>query len=181
MSGVPIFFQGEVMLLRWGDNSTNGRTITLQLDSEGDRHPFSTLKSGAAHGQRIALVAVLIGDDERPQNAGGAQRSAIPTGPDDGGEPAHPPEARAEDRERPRVHFKDMKRSAQAALKCQGVEFQKWVSEKNGLDSYGVGIADTLVKNICGITSKTELDTDPAKGDAWLALLTEFDCRSSAR
>jgi hypothetical protein len=61
-------FQGEVMLLNWGDTSTRGRTVTLQLDDLGEAHPFkhTRQKSGKTPGQRYMMVLVAIGDDERP-------------------------------------------------------------------------------------------------------------------
>jgi hypothetical protein len=65
-----IAWKGEAQLLSWGDTSTRGRTITLQLapDDTGDAHPFATArtKSGKTTGQRYMLVMVEIGDDERP-------------------------------------------------------------------------------------------------------------------
>lgn len=65
-----VAFQGEVMLLSWGDTSTRGRTVTFQLpEGEGDvDHPFRhfSIKSGKTAGRRFMAVLVEIGDDEKP-------------------------------------------------------------------------------------------------------------------
>lgn len=63
-----IAYEGEVSLAGWGDTSTRGRTITLQLHDNGDAHPFSAsrTRSGKKPGQRYQIVLVEIGDDERP-------------------------------------------------------------------------------------------------------------------
>lgn len=61
-----IAFQGEVLLLNWGDTSTRGRTVTFQLSDEGEEHPFKHFTIGKKNGRRFAAVFVEIGDDERP-------------------------------------------------------------------------------------------------------------------
>jgi hypothetical protein len=63
-----IFFQGEVQLLSWGDTSTRGRTITLQLPEEGEEHPFkhSQIKQGKTAGKRYVAVFVEIDESEQP-------------------------------------------------------------------------------------------------------------------
>jgi hypothetical protein len=63
-----IAYQGQVQLLGWGDTSTRGRTITLQLSDDSDAHPFSTArtKQGKTAGQRYQIVMVQLGADEQP-------------------------------------------------------------------------------------------------------------------
>lgn len=61
-----VAFQGEVLLLNWGDTSTRGRTATLQLADEGEEHPFKHFAIGKKAGRRFMAVFVEIGDDERP-------------------------------------------------------------------------------------------------------------------
>ena len=53
----------EVMLLRWGENNTAGRTVTFQLPEEGE-HPFKHLSTGTKSGQRMALSVALIADGD---------------------------------------------------------------------------------------------------------------------
>lgn len=61
-------YKGEVMLLRWADSSTGGRTVTFTLEDTPDdpeRHPFKGLPCGK-DGQRFALVVVPIAPNEHP-------------------------------------------------------------------------------------------------------------------
>lgn len=63
-----IVYSGEALLVNWGDTSTRGRTLTLELPQDTDSHPFRDLsiRSGKKAGQRLAIVVVQIGDDEAP-------------------------------------------------------------------------------------------------------------------
>jgi hypothetical protein len=62
-----IAYQGEIMLLGWGESHNNGRKVTFQLDEETPEHQFKqfTVKKGKTAGQRFAVVLVEIGDDEQ--------------------------------------------------------------------------------------------------------------------
>lgn len=63
-----VFFHDEVMLAGWRDSHTAGPMITLRLRSSELLEPFrgmTVAKDGKA-GQRIALVMVMIDDDEKP-------------------------------------------------------------------------------------------------------------------
>src|SRR4051812_853119 len=54
-------FTLETRLLRWGESSTAGRTITLELSAEdGEHHPFK----GIAKNTRFQMTFRLINDDE---------------------------------------------------------------------------------------------------------------------
>lgn len=63
-----VVYQGEALLVNWGDTSSRGRTVTLELPQEDETHPFRDLaiRSGKQAGQRFALVVVQVGDDEQP-------------------------------------------------------------------------------------------------------------------
>ena len=63
-----IAFQSEVQLIGWAETNARGRTITLQLNEDGEGHPFAAArtKQGKTAGQRYAIVMVQIGDDEKP-------------------------------------------------------------------------------------------------------------------
>ncbi|MFY2995888.1 hypothetical protein ACOTH8_21435 [Achromobacter xylosoxidans] len=64
----PIAFQGEVMLAGWSETHNGGAKVTFWLADEGDLAAFKsmTVAKGKAAGQRLAIVAVEIGDDEQP-------------------------------------------------------------------------------------------------------------------
>lgn len=173
-------YSGETLLLRWGD-SHKGRTVTLQLDPVmGKEHPFKGLKCGE-NGQRVMLVAVLIGDDEQPASAGKAQRSAekstSPTPQDVAGDtPVPVKKAKA---------FKDRSRSQQAALKLQDPSFCLWLAAEFAR-KYPDSVPDddpneNLLTYLC-INSKTRLDVQGSQdARAWDALLTSYDTRAYVR
>lgn len=73
---VPVAFQGEVQLLGWSESHSTGAKIVLQLADADDLEAFKlmTVAKGKVAGQRLAIVAVEIGDDEQPvtpPNSGG--------------------------------------------------------------------------------------------------------------
>lgn len=59
-------WQGEVMLLQWGESSTRGRTVTFLVGEDEDQHPFKThaIRAGKRAGTRFMAVFVEIADDE---------------------------------------------------------------------------------------------------------------------
>lgn len=68
-----VAFQGEAMLVSWNESSNRGRTVTFMLEDESPIHPFKSFnvregKSKTA-GKRFMLLAVEIGDDEKPVSA----------------------------------------------------------------------------------------------------------------
>lgn len=66
---VPIAFQGEVMLAGWSQTHNGGAKVTFWLQDDTDLEAFKamTVAKGKTAGQRLALVAVEIGDDEQPK------------------------------------------------------------------------------------------------------------------
>lgn len=67
MSVTPTF-QGEVMLAGWSETHNGGAKVTFWLQDADDLAAFKamTVAKGKTAGQRLALVAVEIGDDEQP-------------------------------------------------------------------------------------------------------------------
>ena len=51
-----IAFQSEVQLLGWAETNTRGRTITLQLDGEGDGHPFASARTKQGKSRLFAFI-----------------------------------------------------------------------------------------------------------------------------
>lgn len=66
---VPVAFQGEVMLAGWSQTHNGGAKVTFWLSDEDDLDAFKTMtvSKGKTAGQRLAIVAVEIGDDEQPK------------------------------------------------------------------------------------------------------------------
>ena len=172
-------YQGEVQFVSWNENG-NGRKAVFTLDPLiGDVHPFKQIKPG----RRLMLVAVLIGDDETPE--------AIPTGPkpreSSPGLVEAMPEAAVKSDKPPRPPFLTWPKSQQAGAMIRRLDFVEWMADDANIQSDPdkfLEVADygnAVLKEKLGIVSKTELDTMPSKGDAWSALLTDFDNRDHLR
>jgi len=126
----PNTYQGEAMLLRWGDNNSSGRTVTFQIEEEGP-HPFKGYPSGAKNGQRFMIVAVPIAADET------VDRDAI---------------AKA----KVKRAWHEIPRSQQAAILIGDAKFQNWYWNRE-IDQ---DRADRYFKHEMLIKSKKELDSD---------------------
>ena len=170
-------FLGEALLLRWGE-SHKGRTVTFQLEPEGKEHPFKGYKCGD-NGQRVKLVAVLIGDDEEPISA---KPTAIQVGSSG--------EAKAQASKSKSHSWDTMSRSQRAALRLKSEAFQIWLAEKYPAtwDDFYINqgmlspeAADATLKDRLGIASKRDLDNDPVAASRFDSLLTDYDHRDMVR
>lgn len=177
----PIFFTGDVQLLGWGDTSTRGRTITLQLDGEGLSHPFRGvgIKSGSAHGQMFKMVLVAIDENGQPIEIGPAAQLSELAHDRETGDRA--PKREPEGEDKPRTPFREMQRSQQAALKLRDNDFCVWLKRSHGAAYDGWIDADHLLKKVLRITTKRALDSDPVAAAAWDQCLVGFDMRSYVR
>ena len=145
--------------------------VTLEIPEEYAETALKMLGTPDPSGtQWFALTRAQIG----PQLG---EVTCEPSGNSVHEECAHP-SGIGKNEDKPRTSFKDMKRSAQAALKCQDKTFGKWLSVPRWA---GEGEVNAQIKANLGIESKTELDTDPEKAAAWDALLCDFDMRELAR
>ena len=55
----------RVRLMRWGDSSSSGRTVTLKLPDDTEDHPFKGLDVGSRNGQLMEMeITLLEGDAE---------------------------------------------------------------------------------------------------------------------
>lgn len=144
-------YEAEVRLIRWGDSSAAGRTITLELPYDaGEGHPFKGLPTGHKHGQRMRMTFSMIDDDET-------------VSPD-------PPRRRER-----YAKVDDMGKAVQrAALLAKDLAFQQWASEKSGLPP-SESVAACLIRAECGVASRGELAFDERAYQAFRALETEFD------
>jgi hypothetical protein len=176
-------FAGDYMDLRFMRGLKSAR-IYIDIPIE---HSDAFLKAfGAPNGVNPAKVAIALMDVEAlkaPKEIGPNMK------PDDesGYEPPAT-QAEAERSDKPRTPFREMKRSAQAAIKLGEPEFQEWVQKNfrgQWIDASTMFddpefIADATIKSQIGIQSKRELDTSPAAGRGWDALLASFDYRGRA-
>ena len=148
MSNDNAIYRGEAWCKRWGDSSAGGRTVTLQLDDEGD-HPFRGYE-----GERFAVVIVPIGNDDKPmvkasspQAAGGLARAAA----------LSPDERSAIASKAARRRWKDMPHSQRAALRIKEPEFWNYITSARGVVCADEAGADTWLKFILDVDSKSKI------------------------
>lgn len=139
----PIAFQGEVMLAGWSETHNGGAKVTFWLADEGDLAAFKamTVAKGKTAGQRLAIVAVEIGDDEQPVSP--HAQSVSPQADKPKGE----------------------KLSWLAVQLCQNVDFLEFISAGNEQ------IARDWICQQCGIFSRGDLDRDELASDRFHQLV----------
>lgn len=129
---VPVAFQGEVMLAGWSQTHNGGAKVTFWLQDDTDLEAFKamTVAKGKTAGQRLALVAVEIGDDEKPVSPH-----------------AHAVSPHAE---RP----KGGELAKLAGCLCDDPDFLFWADVGNS------EAAAQWIRNLCGVSSRAMLDHD---------------------
>lgn len=119
----------EVMLAGWTENAS-GRTVRLFVDPEPDEHPFSiyTRATSSRAGDHLACVFTPLTDDD---------------------EDDVPDEKR-----------KTQRLSNVAAMYCRSEDFQEYckAGSINGARAYSEEDCAELVRDVCGIASRSELD-----------------------
>jgi hypothetical protein len=179
-------YEGEARLIRWADSGGAGRTVTLQIDESSVEHPFKHLPWGSENGQRMAIVCVLVNDDEEP------------IGPDQAKANAKRPKARTKSKAVPETPAepapaseKPKLRSNLAAILCkENAEFRLWLSCERPVewdaayDLFGndtAAVANHTLKSVLGIKSKTDLDHEGPGALAFDRLTTDFAYRNMVR
>ncbi|WLW59848.1 hypothetical protein RA224_21775 [Achromobacter aegrifaciens] len=139
---IPVAFQGEVMLAGWSQTHNGGAKVTFWLSDEDDLAAFKamTVAKGKTAGQRLALVAVEIGDDERPVVSTEREASGI----------VSQESANSADK------VKGDKLSWLAIRLCRNSDFLEWI----GMESEEV--AADHIRSVCEIGSRSDLDHDVA-------------------
>lgn len=134
---VPTAYQGQVMLAGWSETHDGGAKVTFWLPDATDLDAFRTMtvRKGKTAGQRLAMVLVLIGDDEQPVPV---EPEKAPTNPKGG----------------PLAQL--------AGRWCADPAFQQWVHEVHphmfpGLTDFQE-YARRVIVLTCGIQSRAELD-----------------------
>lgn len=149
----PIY-KGEAMLLRWSDNSTNGRTVTFTIEDGPDaskEHPFKGLPCGK-EGQRFAIVAVPLGEAEHPDFKDDNSHNAKD--------------------EKPRKSWNELSRSQQAGILCADPKFRDWLVE--GRAECSEQDAVTIVRQHCCVESRSQLDQYPMAGGVWDRMVARY-------
>jgi hypothetical protein len=170
--------EAEVRLLRWGESSTAGRTITLELPpGDGEVHPFRGFPTGHSHGQRFRLYFEPIGDDEKPieSHAKATLRAALVATD----EADHAEERRANIKMVAKWHYAnfspEQRAVADAGMLAQDPEFIAWARSVKGGRVYKESDAAQYIRRWCGVSTRREIATNPDAYEAFIRLKTDFE------
>lgn len=71
----------RVRLVRWGDGSSSGRTVTFKLPDDDDEHPFKGLDVGAKNGQLLEMEIAIYDGDGDVESLGSTKKPRANTKP----------------------------------------------------------------------------------------------------
>ncbi len=146
-------FTGEIQLAGWSESHTSGCKVTFWLSSPDELEAFRalTVRKGNTAGHRFMAALVEIGDDERPVEP------VLDT--------PKPPRAQMGDA------------CYRTVMWCQEPTFWKFLNSNHTFQSAdhvtNAQEAAQLVKFICGVDSRKELDTDNEANKAWHRLIRQ--------
>ncbi len=152
----PRAIEAIVMSAVTSETKSSGmvRKVTLLLNNDDEAHPFAGLV-----GQRLHLVCVRVNDDETTESE--AAPPGGPTASDSrGSEPSAPPASKKS--------WADMLPAQQAAIRCAEPEFQRF------MDAASEDEAAQLVRMVCAVQSRAELNTDPQARGRWHLLENDY-------
>jgi hypothetical protein len=181
-----------VMSAVTSETKANGTTrkVTFLLPNDGD-HPFAGMV-----GERLHIVCLKINDDETTESEARSNPPRASTS-EDAGAGDTPPAAPASERgpcpdcgakhgykhedgcARVRRKWDELPPTAQAGIRCSDPDFQRYAARV--ADDLGWTVpndpeerAESVVREICGIASRRELNSHPTAAARWQRLDTEF-------
>ena len=148
MSEPTPIYAGEAILLAWGESHRDGRTIRLKIEENGT-HPFKGLDTGTERGQRFQVAIVPVNNDNSP--AGAVSESK------DHGDRIPKPN------------------STRAVMMAKDPEFWEYINTtQKDLYINDEIQADRAIKELCGVSSKTELNSNHSAAYRFDVLRTRF-------
>ena len=152
-------FEAEVRLLRWGESSTAGRTITLELPPDaGEAHPFKGFPTGHKDGQRFRMRFDVIRDDDTV----GGKFADCSKGPKSAPNTNNTPSPR--EATKPKRDWSMLQRSQQAGILINEPAFWRWLFTHHRSAKWdqiaSSTDADRTLKRTLGIESKRDLNRD---------------------
>lgn len=170
---IPATYEGQALLVRWGETSTAGRTVTFQIEEGPDAsplHPFKGFRAGK-DGDRFLIMCVPIGNDEQPISEIAASReSTIPPGAGIGSPPESAASSAPAASPKERRPFHMLPLATQAAIRCQDATFIAWLK----LDDPTPETAAEVVRAYCGVDSRSQLSGHPIAAAKWRAMNERF-------
>jgi hypothetical protein len=147
-------FAGEMQLAGWSESHTGGCKVTFWLQSPDDLAAFRalTVRKGNTAGHRFMAALVEIGDDEKPSQAAPVADMGNPI---------------------PRAHIGDA--CYRTVQWCANPEFWAFLNEchVDFAEVTNAKEAAEVVKFLCTVESRKELDTDNEANKAWHRLIRE--------
>ena len=142
-----VAFKGELMLLNWNE-SKQGRTAVFLMDEESPEHPMKrfTTKKGKRAGQRFMCVLVELNDDDTPVIQ---EKKGGPL-------------------------------SKSAAQMCENPMFQAFAKDRYdlvwpaGIPQLHANGAAIVVRAVCNVASRSELDHNPEAAKRFHELMREY-------
>ena len=176
-------FEAETRLIRWGESSSAGRTITLELPpDDGASHPFRGFPTGHTGGQRFRMQFDAIADDEQiaPQDSPAGAPSTSPqsanrkditaAGEPDGKRSPKPALAGG-------YHKTPAERAViRAAILCSEPSFRIWMAGED----ISSAAAAAMLREACGVSSRADIAKDPDALDRFIKLETEYKIATGA-
>jgi hypothetical protein len=167
-----------VRLLRWGESSTAGRTITLELPpGDGEVHPFRGFPTGHSHGQRFRLFFEPIGDDEKPieSHAKATLRAALVATDEADRAKERRSQLSVVGKERYANLSPEQQAVADAGMLAQDPQFIAWMRTVKKYPAYSEGDAAVYIRAACGVSSRRAIATNPDAYEAFIRLKTDFE------
>lgn len=148
-------YRGEAICKRWGDSSSAGRTVTLQLE-DGGEHPFRGYE-----GERFAIVVVPIGNDEKPMKKfmGDAptREDGVEGGARAGFDDHNATNNAVTSPAKPKKRWHEMPPSQRAALLTRDPEFWEYLETCEVSRPTTAMAADASLKHLCNVDSKSSI------------------------
>jgi hypothetical protein len=174
ISPASLKYESDVRLIRWGESSSAGRTITIELPpGDGEVHPFRGFPVGHAHGQRFRMLFEPIGDDEKPvdriidHEGKGEEDKSLPHGSKDATRSMVA-------RDRYAAMPEGKQAVARAGALAADERFQEWLELTGRTLQRSEDIAARYIRECCGVQSRSEIADDPEALESFMAIETSF-------
>jgi hypothetical protein len=165
----PEAIEAIVLATTTSESSKAGKTrkVTFQIPADGP-NPFEGMG-----GERIHLVVVRLNNDETPAKGLSSTKVIEHL---TAGEHLEKGDVVVRHPGHERKGFLELKRSAQAVLRCKETRFWEFLDDYSGLGLAVVNeaLAADAVRMICGVDSRSELNTRSEPGTAWDRLEAEY-------
>jgi len=162
-------------------NAFEAKKDAVRQVQSGDWRLTLTVKAGdlptsvmtAAPGARYVVALVPIDDDEMPISGGGSTEPPVDAGGEDACVPAQPVAPA-----KPRRRWSELSRAQRAGMLCDDDVFRGWLFKEFDAhpkpDASVEDAAAEVVRAICLVASRSQLDQHKHAGEKWDAIEARF-------